>query len=56
MPAWGKAMSPEDVRDVAFFIISLQGTKPPEAKSPQGEIFKQPIAAETDSARVQAAL
>ncbi len=56
MPAWGKAMSPEDVRDVAFFIISLQGTKPPEAKSPQGEIFKQPIVAETDSGRVQAAL
>lgn len=56
MPAWGKAMSPQDVRDVAFFILSLQGTKPPEAKSPQGEIFKQPIVAETDSARVQAAL
>jgi cytochrome c oxidase cbb3-type subunit III len=40
MPAWGKAMSPQDVRDVTFFIMSLQGTKPANAKAPQGNLFK----------------
>ncbi len=40
MPAWGKAMSPQDVRDVAFYVMSLQGTNPKEAKAPQGELFE----------------
>lgn len=40
MPAWGKVMSPKDVRDVAFFVMSLQGTNPPDAKAPQGDLFK----------------
>src|SRR5690606_26369783 len=34
MPAWGKSMSPEDVRDVTFFVISLKGTNPENAKAP----------------------
>lgn len=55
MPAWGKSMSPEAVRDVTFFVMSLQGTKPQNAKAPQGEIFK--LSAEPpDSVRVQASL
>lgn len=37
MPAWGKSMSAEDVRNVAFFVVSLQGSHPPDAKAPQGE-------------------
>lgn len=40
MPAWGKAMSAEDVRDVTFFVMSLQGSKPENPKAPQGEIFQ----------------
>lgn len=40
MPAWGKVMSSKDVRDVAFYIMSLKGTNPPDAKKPQGEISK----------------
>jgi len=40
MPAWGKSMNPQQVRDVAFFVMSLQGTNPANAKTPQGEIFK----------------
>ncbi|HEX6223306.1 MAG TPA: cbb3-type cytochrome c oxidase N-terminal domain-containing protein [Chryseolinea sp.] len=55
MPAWGKAMSPDAVRDISFFVMSLQGTNPQNAKGPQGEIFK--ISAEkTDSVKVQASL
>ncbi|MBA4058017.1 MAG: cytochrome oxidase subunit III, partial [Marivirga sp.] len=55
MPAWGKTMSPKDVKDVTFFVISLQGTKPANAKAPQGELFApEPIAG--DSIKTQASL
>ena len=40
MPAWGKAMSPQDVRDVAFYVMSLQETNPKEGKVPQGELYE----------------
>jgi cytochrome c oxidase cbb3-type subunit III len=56
MPAWGKNMSAQDVRDVAFYIVSLQGSNPPEAKAPQGEIFKQSETVKTDSTHAQANL
>lgn len=55
MPAWGKSMSPQDVRDVTFFIMSLQGSKPANAKAPQGELFKDiPVVA--DSLKAHASL
>lgn len=56
MPAWGKAMSPQDVRDLTFYIVSLQGTKPPDAKAPQGEIFKQSATVQSDTTNTQASL
>jgi cytochrome c oxidase cbb3-type subunit 3 len=56
MPAWGKAMSPESVRDVAFFVMSINGTNPPDAKSPQGELFKLETETETDTTKVQVML
>jgi cytochrome c oxidase cbb3-type subunit 3 len=54
MPAWGKSMKPEDVRDVTFFVISLRGTNPANAKAPQGELVKTPVL--QDSLNVQASL
>jgi cytochrome c oxidase cbb3-type subunit 3 len=56
MPAWGKAMSPQDVRDVAFYILSLQGSNPPDAKAPQGEIHKQTTLVPSDTTKIQASL
>lgn len=56
MPAWGKSMSAQDVRDLTFFVISLQGTNPPDAKGPQGELIKQDIKTGPDSLKVQAGL
>lgn len=53
MPAWGKTMTPKDVRDVAFFVMSLKGSDPPNAKAPQGELYEEP-AVVADSTRVQA--
>jgi cytochrome c oxidase cbb3-type subunit III len=55
MPAWGKALSPQQVRDVTFYILSLQGSKPENAKSPQGEIYKV-TTIESDSTKAQASL
>src|SRR5690606_20381530 len=49
MPAWEKAMSQQDIRDVTFYIISLQGSNPPDAKAPQGEIVSHSILAPSDS-------
>jgi cytochrome c oxidase cbb3-type subunit 3 len=54
MPAWGKSLSPLQVRDVTFYILSLQGSKPANAKSPQGEIFKEAVF-QPDSSKIQAA-
>jgi cytochrome c oxidase cbb3-type subunit 3 len=56
MPAWGKAMSAQDVRDVTFYVVSLQGTNPPDAKPAQGEIYKQEPGIKTDTLRIQAGL
>lgn len=55
MPAWGKTLSPQQVRDVTFFVLSLQGTNPANAKAPQGEIYIESDSKQ-DSVNVQAAL
>ncbi len=55
MPAWGKALSPQQVRDVTFYILSLQGTNPADAKAPQGEMYNE-SAIKADSTRTQASL
>jgi len=55
MPAWGKSLSPQQVRDVTFFVLSLQGTKPASAKNPQGDILKEEVV-KSDSSKVQASL
>jgi cytochrome c oxidase cbb3-type subunit 3 len=56
MPAWGKSMSAQDVRDVTFFVMSFQGTNPPDAKAPQGELYKQDMTNQSDSLKRQAGL
>lgn len=55
MPAWGKSMSPQDVKNVTFYVMSMLGTNPVDAKGPQGELFK-PAPVESDSTKVQASL
>lgn len=58
MPAWGKSLSPQDVRNVTFYVMSLQGTNPANPKAPQGDKYTAPVAAPnaSDSTTVQAAL
>ncbi len=54
MPAWGKSMSPENVRDVSFFVMSLQGSNPENPKSPQGDIFSEPELEKSDTTEIRA--
>lgn len=40
MQAWGRTYSPDDIRNLSSFILSLQGTKPANAKAPQGNLYE----------------
>ncbi|MBN8678818.1 MAG: c-type cytochrome [Chitinophagales bacterium] len=41
MIAWSSQLKPADMQKVASYILTLQGTNPPNAKAPQGEIWKE---------------
>lgn len=57
MPEWGKVMSAQDVRNVAFYIMSLQGSNPVNAKAPQGEKYvPEKSTAQSDSTATRASL
>ncbi len=57
MISWANTLSPEQIRNVAFYVLSLQGTNPPGAKAPQGTIYKHEAPVATpDSTGVQARL
>jgi cytochrome c oxidase cbb3-type subunit 3 len=40
MQAWGKTFSPADVRNITSYVLSLQGTNPPNAKAAQGNLYE----------------
>ncbi len=40
MIAWEGAISPEKMKNVANYVLTLQGTKPENPKKPQGQPFK----------------
>jgi cytochrome c oxidase cbb3-type subunit 3 len=39
MIAWESQFTPEQMQTVASYVLSLQGTNPPNGKAPQGEIY-----------------
>lgn len=39
MISWAAILKPEEMRNAAFFIMSIRGTSPAGAKAPQGEIY-----------------
>ena len=47
MQAWGKTFSPTDIRNISSFILSLQGSKPANAKAPQGNLYEPAKPADT---------
>lgn len=40
MIAWEKKLKPDEMQNVASYILSLQGTKPANAKEPQGDEYE----------------
>ncbi|MGN7887577.1 cbb3-type cytochrome c oxidase N-terminal domain-containing protein [Dyadobacter sp. 22481] len=46
MISWEKQLSPTDIQKVASFVLSLKGTKPANAKEPQGELVSEEAVAE----------
>ncbi len=57
MVAWGGVMSPEAMRNVASYVLTLQGTAPANGKKPEGTLYKPEVKpAATDSTKTQASL
>jgi cytochrome c oxidase cbb3-type subunit 3 len=57
MVAWGGALSPEKMQNVSSYLLTLQGTNPPNGKVPEGELYvpkKEEAAA--DTVKTQASL
>jgi len=57
MVAWGAALSPEKMQNVSSYLLTLQGSNPPNAKAPEGELYK-PIEKEAavDTVKARASL
>lgn len=51
MQSWKTDLNPQQMQNVASYILSLQGSNPPNAKEPQGELYTpaQPAAPEATS-------
>lgn len=55
MIPWGPVLSPEQIRDVSFYIMSLKGSNPPNPKAPQGTKYVDEVTpvVVTDSLKTQ---
>lgn len=49
MISWQSQLNPRKMQEVASYILSFQGTTPPNPKEPQGELYVPSEAAPTDS-------
>ena len=57
MVAWGGALSPEEMQNVSSYLLTLQGTNPPNGKAPEGELYvPQKEDAPADTLKTQASL
>lgn len=45
MVAWKESLKPTEIQKVASYVMSLHGTKPAGGKAPEGEIWKEDVAA-----------
>lgn len=44
MVSWKSTLSPVEIAQVSSYIISLQGSNPPDAKAPEGDLYTDPNA------------
>ena len=53
MISWKTQMSPDDMRAVGSYVITLQGTNPPNAREPQGERYVPEAEATPEEAAIE---
>jgi len=51
MKSWQADFSPLKIDELASYIKSLSGTRPPNAKAPQGDIYKEEATTKSDSTK-----
>jgi cytochrome c oxidase cbb3-type subunit III len=51
MISWKEQLNPKAMQDVTSYILTLKGTNPPNAKAPQGEIYKGDAVPAADTAK-----
>jgi cytochrome c oxidase cbb3-type subunit 3 len=62
MIAWEGVISPEKMKNVSSYVLTLQGSNPANPKKPQGDLFKLEIeklkvdSVKMDTVKTQAAL
>jgi cytochrome c oxidase cbb3-type subunit III len=57
MIAWEGVISPDKMKNVASYVLTLKGTNPANSKKPQGELVKpEPAQMKVDSVKKQASL
>lgn len=57
MVAWGGSLSPEKIRNVASYVLTLQGSNPANGKKPEGNLYKpEPAPVAKDSAKAAGTL
>lgn len=49
MIAWQAQLNPQQIQQVASYIVSIKGTNPAGAKAPQGDLYSENTSAATDS-------
>ena len=45
MQSWEKEFTPKEISQLASYVKTLHDTNPPNAKAPQGEIYKEELIA-----------
>jgi cytochrome c oxidase cbb3-type subunit 3 len=54
MQSWKSVLRPKDMQAVASYVLSLQGSNPPNAKAPQGELWEPSAEAPNSNAEQNA--
>lgn len=49
MVAWKSQIKPSDIQKVSSYILTLQGTNPPDAKAPEGDLVSATVVVENEA-------
>ncbi len=52
MISWKLVFTPKEIQQIASYVLSLQGTSPPNAKKPEGQLYVEPKPQATNTTKV----